>query len=91
MNLGIIRKKGNSSMEKIVDIKRIVVLCKNCKSELRFNIDAPFSYRRVTACAVCGSSYGIDPEDDTIIRMQELIESVKKVKGAEFSFLCEEE
>lgn len=85
----IIKKKGED-VENILDIKRVVICCENCKSELRFDLDAPIGYRRVHTCPICGSNYGIDPEDDVITRVQELVRSVKDVKGAKFSFLCED-
>lgn len=90
MNLGIIKKKGED-MENVLNISKVVVECNHCKSEIRFDINSSINMKTPYACPMCGSLYGIDPEDDAMVRVRELMRSVKSTKGATFSFLCEDE
>lgn len=78
-------------IEDIANIKRIQVLCKKCKSELTFNIEAHSEYNGVYNCPLCGGVYGFDPEDNAIQRAKQLIAGTKQAKGAVVSFVCEEE
>jgi len=91
MSLGIIRKKGNSAMEKIVDIQKIVIECNHCNTEIRFDVKTSIRHKSLYSCPMCGSLYGVDEDNDVILRVQELIKSLEDVKGATFSFLCNEE
>lgn len=90
MGLGIIREK-DSVMEEIANIKKVVVKCLHCESEVRFDVGSSIKMRPLYSCPMCGTLYGIDAEDDVITRTQQLISSVKSVNGARFSFLCEAE
>jgi len=79
------------TMENVLNIKKVVVQCNHCNSEIRFDLDSSIKMRSLHSCPMCGTLYGIDPEDDVIVRAQDFIRSAKGVKGAKFSFLCEGE
>lgn len=78
-------------MENMVNINKVVIACTHCDSEVRFDINSSIKMRPLYHCPMCGTQYGIDPEDDAIARVRDMIRSVKSVKGAKFSFLCEGE
>lgn len=76
-------------MNEIANIKKVNIFCNKCTSELTFNIDAHNEYNSVYNCPLCGSAYGLDPENNIIVKAKELITGAKQAKGARISFICE--
>lgn len=76
--------------ENIINLNRIKIQCKNCNSDVVFDLTAPIQ-RYVTTCPICAMSYGIDLEDNPIVYAQKLLRSAKAVKDANISFVCKGE
>lgn len=75
-------------MDEIAKIEKISVVCRKCESEVTFKINAHNEYNSLYNCPICGNAYGIDPEDNPIVKAGQVIGATARVKGAVIGFVC---
>ena len=70
--------------EKILNIKKLKIVCKQCKTEIIADLGST-----AYACPVCGQSFSVRRDMNYFIRLYEILLELKNNPAAEFSVICE--
>ncbi|MDL0089998.1 hypothetical protein [Campylobacter gastrosuis] len=75
-----------SDENKILNIKKLKIVCSKCKTEIIMDLGAT-----AYSCPVCGQSFVVRGDMNYFIRLYELLLELKSNPAAEFSLICERE
>lgn len=70
--------------EKILNIKKLKMVCKQCKTEIVADLGST-----AYSCPVCGQSFGVRGDMNYFIRLYEILLELKSNPAVEFSIVCE--
>lgn len=72
-------------MANIQNIKKLKIICKECKSEF-----VMFIGHSLYVCSICGNNFGINELNDPFFRIKQAFDSLSNPKNCDIELICDE-